>query len=67
MWGIGRACLSNGQKYELKFLAGILLLSLAAGLLADNIRLFSLLGLLVYLAWHLYRLLRLTGLIRQGR
>lgn len=59
--------MSNGEKYELKFLAGILLLSLAAGLLTENSLLFSLLGLLVYLAWHLYRLLRLTGLIRQRR
>ena len=59
--------MSNGQKYELKLFAGILLLSLAAGLLTENSLLFSLLGLLVYLAWHLYRLLRLTGLIRQRR
>jgi len=59
--------LSNGQKYELKFLTGILLLSLAAGLLAENSLLYLLLGLLVFLAWHLYRLLRLTGLIRQRR
>jgi two-component system phosphate regulon sensor histidine kinase PhoR len=59
--------MSNGEKYELKFLAGILLLSLAAGLLAENMLLFSLLGLLVYLAWNLYWLFRLIGLIRQRR
>jgi two-component system phosphate regulon sensor histidine kinase PhoR len=58
---------SNGEKHELKILAGILLPSVAAGLLLENILLFSMLGLLVYLAWHLYRLLRLTGLIRQRR
>jgi len=59
--------MSIGEKFELKLLAGILLLSLMAGLFVENMLLFSLLGLLVYLAWHLYRLLRLTGLIRQRR
>jgi len=59
--------MSIGEKFELKLLAGILVPSLVAGLLTENLLHFSLLGLLVYLAWHLYQLLRLTGLIRQRR
>lgn len=59
--------MSNAERYELKILAGIFLLSLAAGLLADNMLVFPLLGSLAYLAWHLYQLFRLTRLIRQRR
>lgn len=59
--------MSNGEKYELKVVAGILSLSLAAGLLVEKMLLSSLLGLLVYLAWHVYQLLRLNRLIRLRR
>jgi len=59
--------MSKGEKYELKILAGLFFVSLATGLLVDDILLSSLLGLLAYLAWHLYQLLRLAALIRQRR
>ncbi len=59
--------MSNGEKYELKILASILLLSLLVGLLAQNPGLFLLLGLSLYLVWHLYHLIRLSNLIRQHR
>lgn len=57
--------MSRGEKYELTIFAGILLLSLALGLLAGNLLLFSLLGLLAYLAWHLYRLMQFGRLFRR--
>lgn len=57
--------MSNGEKQELKILAGILLVSLLFGALTANSLLFLLLGVLTYLIWHLYQLLRLIGLIRQ--
>ncbi len=57
--------MSNGEKYELIIFVGVLLLSLAGGLLAGNILLFSVLGLLLYLAWHLYRLVWLSRLLRR--
>lgn len=57
--------MSNEEQYELKILTGILLLSLVAGLLVGKLLLVSLLGLAVYLAWHLYQLFSLIGLIRQ--
>lgn len=59
--------MSNGGKYELKILASILFLSLAVGLLTQNLLFFSMLGLLVYLVWHLYQLIHLIKLIRQHR
>ena len=59
--------MSGGQKYELKVLAGIILSSLLAGLLAGNTLLFPLLGLLIYLAWHLYQSARLARLIAKRR
>jgi two-component system phosphate regulon sensor histidine kinase PhoR len=59
--------MSAGEKYELKILAGIILLSLLAGTFVDNMLLLPFFGLLVYLAWHLYQLLRLTRLIGQHR
>ena len=59
--------LSNGEKFELKLLACIILISLTLGQLVENTLLVLLAGLLGYLAWHLYQLLRLTQLIRRHR
>lgn len=57
--------MSSGEKYELIIFVGVFLLSLAGGLLAGDILLFSVLGLLAYLAWHLYGLVRLSRLLRR--
>lgn len=56
--------MSKGEKYELIIFVGILLLALALGLFAGNM-LFSVLGLLAYLAWHLYRLIQFGRRLRR--
>ncbi len=53
----------NHRKEELWLLSGILVVALTAGILSERLLLCLLVGLLAYLAWHIYNLIRLPGLI----
>ena len=55
----------NHWQKELRLLLGIILMASLAGMLMGEPLSFLLLGLLVYLGWHLYQLARLAHVIRQ--
>ena len=53
----------NHRKEESWLFLGILVVALTAGILSERLLLCLLVGLLAYLAWHIYNLIRLPGLI----
>lgn len=55
--------MSNDQKEELWLLSGIMAVTVTAGILSGRLLLCLLLGLIIYLAWHLFHLVQLPGLL----
>jgi two-component system phosphate regulon sensor histidine kinase PhoR len=59
--------MSDGEKHELKLFAGILLVSVIAGMSTGSTLLFVVAGLLLYLSRHAFRLIQLSRTIRHGQ